>query len=533
MRQHTRVALFSAALLVGACQSLDVTNTNAPGVEEAFATPGNVETALGSAFKTWWAAVNGDDVRQTVTYRPVMPLAGLAGILTSASNLGQFDDLALEPRSEYNNFDAGQWVNRLPYQQYYAAIALTNDVLHAIDGGMKLGTVDAASPNGSATNRGRIWAMFIQGLSHTYLGMYFDKALIVDPTKPIDVFSTDFRPYPEVLAHGIAQLNQTIALAQANLADTLKSPTSWVNGVSYTNADVIKMANSMIARAKVYGARNPTERAAVNWNDVLALLDKGISAPGFTYSTGARQGFIQQADANIKGTRHYYVVAGQLQTDARPSNYLLGPADTSGRYQTWLAAPQSAKAPFIVATPDRRIHGAGGPTTTGTLFRYLASQTMSSTKGVYLQSNYRSVKYGTVSDTGTRGLNSTMTPTEMNFLRAEAYIRLGRQADALPLINPSRVAAGLPPVTVAGPPNTPGCVPKKDSGACGDLMDALMYEKRIMNYATEITIDFADARGWGKLMKGSLMQLPVPGRELQTLGLPGYSFGGSLPGSAP
>jgi hypothetical protein len=121
----------------------------------------------------------------------------------------------------------------------------------------------------------------------------------------------------------------------------------------------------------------------------------------------------------------------------------------------------------------------------------------------------------------------------MNFIRAEALIRLGRPADALQYINPSRVAAGLPAVTVDGPPKTASCVPRRNDGACGDLWDALIYEKRIMTFATEATIPFADARGWGKLMRGSMMHLPVPGRELQTLGLPGYSYGGSLPGSVP
>ena len=533
MTHRTRITLVAMALVMAACQSLDVVNTNNPSIGDAFSTPNNVETAIGSAFKTWWASVSGDDLRQGTTYRPTTALAGLAGEITSASNLGQFDDVALEPRQEYNNFDAGQWINRLPYQSYYAAIAMSTDALRTIDAGMKLGTVNATYPNGSTTTRGRIWAKFIQGLSHLYLGIYFDKALLVDEKKVTDEFSTDFRPYPEVIAHGIAQLQEAIALASANINDTIKTPLTWVNGFSYSNADVVKLANSFIARGKVYGARTPAERAAVNWAEVLTYLDKGITAPGFSYSTGTKQGFIQQADINIRGTRSYYVRGAQLATDARPSNYLIGPSDTSGKYQAWLASSLGQRAAIIVATPDRRIHGSTGPTSSGTIFRYLATQNMPTTKGTYLLSNYRSIKYGTVADTGERGVNSTMTPTEMNFLRAEALIRLNRAAEAIALINPSRVAAGLAPVTTAGPPNTPSCVPRKDNGACGDLMDALMYEKRIMTYATEVTVVYGDARGWGKLLKGSLMHLPVPGRELQTLGLPVYSYGGTLPGSAP
>ncbi|HJU75369.1 MAG TPA: hypothetical protein VJ717_16620 [Gemmatimonadaceae bacterium] len=530
--KNTSRTWLGAALLLTACQSLDIVNTNAPSVDDAFATPNNVETAIGSAFKGWWASTSGDDLRQGITYTPALALAGLGGELTAVT-LGQFDDVAAEPRSEYNNFDAGQWVNRLPYQSYYASLAMATDVLRILDAGMKLGTVDAAFPNGRSTTRGRIWAKFVQGLSHLYIGLYFDKGLINDETKPLDPYSTDFRPYTELIAKGIAQLQETITLATTVISDTLRSPTSWVNGYAYSNADVVKLANSFIARGKVYGARTPTERAAINWSEVLTFLDRGITAPGFSYSSGSKQGFIQQADPNIRGTRSYYVRGGQLQTDARVSNYLLGPADTTGRYQTWLNTPLGTRAAFIIGTPDRRIHGATGQTSSGTVFRYLSSQTMSTTQGTYMHSNYRSIKYGTVSDTGERGVNSTMTPTEMNFLRAEALLRLNRTAEAIALINPSRVAAGLAPVTATGPPNTPSCVPRRNDGTCGDLWDAFVYEKRIMTFLTEATIPWADARGWGKLLKGSLMQLPVPGRELQTLGLPYYTFGGTLPGSAP
>jgi hypothetical protein len=534
-----RAALGMAVLVLApACQDLNVPNTNATSIEEAFNTETNIETAVGSAFKTWFAAVHGDDVRQNVTHRPAVGLSGMAGELTAGGTLGQFDEVAGEPRTEYNNVDAGQWFNRLTYQQLYASIALATDVLRVLDAGRTLGPVDATWPQGRNTARARIWAKFIQGLAHLYLGLYFDKALLVDEKVETDIWSTDFRPYPEVIAHGIAQLEEAIAIASQaqNLNDNITSPTNWVNGRAYTNADVVKLANSFIARGLIYGIRTQQERDAIDWNRVLTYLDRGITAPGFSYSTGARRGFIQQADPNIDGTRSYYVDAAQRQSDSRVSNYLLGPADTTGRYQTWLQTPLATRAAFIIGTPDRRIHGTTGTnpaTSSGTLFRYLPNQTMSFTRGTHLHSNYRSIKYGTVQDSATRGLLSTMTPEEMNFIRAEALIELGRPDEALPFINPSRVAAGLPAVTVAGPPPTASCVPRKNNGACGDLWDAFMYEKRIVTFATEATIPYADYRRWGRLLKGTMLHMPVPGRELQTLGLPDYSYGGSLPGSAP
>lgn len=530
--KRTAKVVAGGLVLVAGCQDLNVPNYNQPSVDAAFATPGNVETAVGASFKTWWAAVHSDDVRQSVYYYPSAGLSGLGGEITSAGTLGAFDEVAGEPRAPYNNFDAGQWFNRLPYQQLYASIAMATDVLRTLDKGMKIGPVDAEYPNGRYTHRARTWAKLIQGMGHVYAGLYFDKGRVVDEKVPLDEYSTDFRPYQEVIAHGVKQLEEAVALANAAASDTLTSPTNWVNGFSYKYGDVAKLANSFIARALVYGARNPQERAAADWNRVLNLVNSGIIASGYSFGSGNNVGFIQQADNSIRGTRSLYVNMVQLQTDARPSNYLLGPSDTSGRYQQWLNTPLGERAAVTFITPDRRIHGAGGPTTSGTIFRYLSSQTMPTTRGTHLHSNYRSIKYGTNANAYNTAVLSTMTPTEMNFIKAEALMRLGRAAEALPLINPSRVAAGLPAATVDGVSGA-ACVPRKNSGACGDLWDVLQYEKRIMTYGVESTIPFADARGWGKLLKGSMVHMPVPGRELQTLGMEYYSFGGDLPGSAP
>jgi hypothetical protein len=126
-----------------------------------------------------------------------------------------------------------------------------------------------------------------------------------------------------------------------------------------------------------------------------------------------------------------------------------------------------------------------------------------------------------------------MSVDEMKFIKAEALYRLGRLTEVLPLINPTRVAAGLKPVTVDGPPPGRDCVPRKDDGSCGNLFDAIQYEKRIELFPTEALPSFADARGWGKLITGTPIHFPVHGRELETLGLPIYTFGGGGPGSAP
>lgn len=128
-----------------------------------------------------------------------------------------------------------------------------------------------------------------------------------------------------------------------------------------------------------------------------------------------------------------------------------------------------------------------------------------------------------------------VTVAEMDLLRAEGLIRLGRAAEAADLINKTRVANGnLPPVTVDGVPGTaPACVPRKLNGECGSLWHALRYEKRIEGIGVDATASFADARGWGILVVNTPVHFPIPGNQLQLLQEPPYTTGGGHGGSAP
>jgi len=62
-------------------------------------------------------------------------------------------------------------------------------------------------------------------------------------------------------------------------------------------------------------------------------------------------------------------------------------------------------------------------------------------------------------------------------------------------------------------------------------MDALLWEKRLESSGIESTINWADWRRFGMLRAGSMISLPIHGRELFALGLPYYTYGGNTPGS--
>ncbi len=514
----TRAAAVSALCLGAlACQDLNVENTNNPDVQDIYRDPVNLQSAIGTSYRTFWGVAQGDRTNGTA---PVVGIAALSDELVTISTTSQAFQVAQEPRVPYDNLDAGGWLNRKPYYDLYEAIATNVDGIRALQGGVVLGTVTPAYPEGTVTNQALIFARMMNGLSHLYLGLLFDQAIPFDETTDLDS-DLEFAPYEEIVDFGIAQLEAAIARSEADTrVDTL--PADWINGMVVPRTTLVRYMHSMIARGLAGAARNPAERAAVDWAKVKFHAERGVTAP-----------FGQLADPSISGTSSNYVRYIGFSGTARISNRLIGPADTTGRYQAWLTAPLATRNAIEIATPDRRIHGAASATTPGMYFQRLPTQGMGTTQGTYMLSNYRSIRFPLTH--WNTGFIQTTNPDEMRFLIAEAEYRLGNRARAAELINVTRVANGkLPPVTVTGPPNTASCVPRKASGACGDLFDALMYEKRIEMHAIEAIVAYIDARGWGTLVPGTMIHFPVTGRELQTLGLPVYTFGGvGNPGSAP
>jgi hypothetical protein len=128
----------------------------------------------------------------------------------------------------------------------------------------------------------------------------------------------------------------------------------------------------------------------------------------------------------------------------------------------------------------------------------------------------------------------TMSLQEMQFLKAEALIRMGQVPEGLAILNAQgRTTNGeLPPVTAQGG-TLPSCVPRKyaDQNQCGDILDHIVYERRMELAGLEGTVMWADARGFGLMLEGSICQLPIAGRELRAIGVPYYTFGGLALGS--
>jgi hypothetical protein len=509
MMKHSigrRLAILASCASLAACMDLTATNNNNPDRFRATNTPGDVENLIAGTFLRWWPNVYGTT--------PTIML-GAMGYEFSTPFLcfgGQPNEL--EPRPAWNNSSAysysgssaNAWLN------FYSIISTVNDGLQALDRGMEIG------PNGVNNSRARAFAKFMQGVSHGYLALLYDKAVVVDEHANVDTLITPtYQPSADVLAAAIGMLNESIAISDT--ANFTLPTVGWVPGLALTNKDLSRLAHTYIARFMAYSARNPAERAAVDWQKVITEVDAGITAD-----------FAPVGQPDILED-NYKRIAARVRTVPgdymRGGYWLVGPADSTDGWKNWVATPVANRTPFTMRTKDRRIVGAGGPTTSGKYFNYNTTVSFyNPTRGTYLRTYYYYIRYG-AGTTWNNGPLVAIGRTELDMLKAEALIRLGRASEAVPLINKTRAANGqLPDVTIDGPPDEPGCVPRKTTGGCGSLWDALRYEKRIEGAGIDGMVAYFDARGWGTLAENSFTQFPIPGRELEVQRMPIYTYGG-------
>lgn len=500
-------------LAVASCQDLAVTNPNLPDAGRATQQPTAAESFVATSFRTWWPVGGHDDY-------PSWAFSTMANEIQSGfADFGQLE-LSAEPRAAWNNSPVNNRSNvtETPWYGLYRTISAVNDALVSIDKGNII--VDE-----TRTARTKAVGKFVQGISLGYLGLYFDKAFVVDEKTNFDTLTNpQFQPYTALVTAGIKSLDSAIAIT--NRSNFSLPVDSWLY-TSMTKDQFARLANSYAARLMVYSARTRAERAAVNWTEVIRRVDAGI-----------QQDFAPEAQIDVLWDDWKRLVA-RLRTTGRPSDFgrpaydVLGPADSAQGYVNWVNTPVDSRMPFQIRTKDRRIQGTGGPATPGSYVGYNLNNIFQASRGTYRFSWYYYLRNGT-GTTWQTGAQLAMAVSEMDLLKAEALIRLGRAAEAVPLINKTRVANGkLPAVTIDGPPIEPGCVPRKLNGDCGSLWDALRYEKRIEGLGVSGVIAYFDARGWQTLRENTMIHLPVPGRELAVLQLPLYTFGGGGVGSAP
>lgn len=524
-----------AVLTLTACQDpLLVPNENEPDRGRALATPGDVEALIAGSYAT----IHNGTLGSNGGLQPKFQVVGL----NSYSTLANFEmgPLGAVPRNPVPNFrgNPGESENFRDYQRMHRAARTATIGIAQFQPGFTLGT-----PGRDA--RAQAFARFVQGVGLGNLALAYDSASILTEDDPPDEI-IPLSAYMPLMTAALGILDDAIAIAQSPAASGsggFPLPSSWINGNALSAADFVRLARSYKARFRAGVARNPTERAAVDWAQVIADAENGIQDDfeiAMNPATGWDVAWVAQ---------HFTTGAANWH---QMWQVLIGMADTSGGYAAYLAAAPANRAPFLVVTPDRRFPQgttraaqnaaspgpeAGLPWDSVPYFRNRPSgeDQPGDVIGISMYDFYRSRAFFDATRIGTYPI---MTKPEMDLLAAEGYIRTGNFPAATALIDVSRTGKGqLPSVTGIGDLTTPvpggnACVPRVpappnyDSTVCGNLMEALKWEYRMETAFAGYGLWYFAGRGWGDLPEGTANHWPVPFQEMDARRQVFYSLGG-------
>jgi sulfane dehydrogenase subunit SoxC len=439
-----------------------------------------VQGLISGTFQRWWPNVYSTTptvMFGSMGYEFSTPFLCFAG-----------QPMEQEPRPAWNNNSSftNANVSSTTWLNFYGVISLANDGLQALDRGVSIGV------NGADNSRARAFAKFMQGVAHGYLALMWDKAVIIDEHSDVDTLATPtYSPYPEVMAAAIGMLKQSIAISDTA---TFTLPNAgWIPGLTYTNKDLSRLAHTFIARFETYVARTATERAAVNWQDVIAQADAGITADFAPIGspTGLSDSYKQVA-ARVR------TVAGDYM---RGGYWLVGPADSTEGWKNWVATPVANRVAFQMRSQDRRIIGSAGPTAPGTYFAYDATSRSSTRRAARISKRSTISAYG-AGDVQQRTARRHR-PAEMDMLKAEALVRLNRATEAIRSSTRRASPTASCMIDINGPPDVAGCVPRKPPRV--RRIAGRVALKTYQGAGVDGQVAYWDARGWKTLAQNSFI----------------------------
>jgi hypothetical protein len=538
MRRFLTGVACTCALAAAACQEpLNVENPNDPDVQRAFATAQGVERLIGQSYQQVHVAIHGGNAIKpqlmTMSFEshaalgnfgmglragmPRLPISNARGNQTATENLREFSLLQRNARSTADGIAA---LDRLREAK--------SNVLGSV----------------GADLRARAFGFFALGASLAYAAMIYDSAAVVYPTTPTTEVPA-LSGYASVMTEAIKMLDTAIAIATSAAAvtdnATFTIPLGWLPTATYptgfSRAEFIQLVRSFRARFRAGVARTTAERQAADWAAIIADAENGLQndlAITLSISAGWR-------NLNIESQYRY---EGWHQMPP----VLIGMADTATAYDAYLALPLGARGPILIRTPDRRFppgetraaQQANSPNPpTGLLYfrnRPSGGDTPAEPWGT---SFYDHNRFYTIFQSADKaGPWPDITRAELDLLAAEGYIRRDDFVRAAALIDTYRTRAGLPAlsgvITARNQPVPGGtaCVPQVPtapsftSANCGDIWEAMKWEKRLETAWTGYGQWYFDMRGWGDLPEGTPLHYPVPYQEMDARLVPFYDLGG-------
>ena len=527
---------------------LNVVNPNSADVNRALGKPADVEALISGSFGSTIRGMFGSTNDNVQNQMMVMANESYSGLANFAMGPRAAIPRSLVINTVGNSVASG---NTKEFSQ------LATAAKQASIGVGTIGTNGFTLGSTAQDLRARAFGNFVMGLSQGVVALIYDSATIITGQSPSGLVPP-LVSYDSVMRGALALMDSAVVYASNPAASAptvgFPLPSTWMGGNALTAAQFVQVVKTYKAWLRVGVARTVAGRAAVDWNSALAEAQAGITAD-FKLTTNTTNNF------NIVWPVQHYL----FNTWHQMTPLIAGMADTTplanGGYAQWISVPIGNRgtglgAPFTILTPDNRfptgatlaaqIVASGGaigaatpnPVTGKPYFRARPAGE-NAWAGSWGDSPYDFYRfeawYNTPSAAGRTGPYPILTLALKNAIIAEAGIRTGQWAIATAAIDVSRVAAGLPSVAgiadlVTPVPGGAACVPRVPQPptyttvACGNLLEAMKWEKRMETAYTNYSAWFTDSRGWGDLPAGTSPQWATPYQELQVRLRPLYSL---------
>jgi uncharacterized protein (TIGR02145 family) len=453
--------------------------------------------AIEGTFLAWWQALK--------TYNLGMLAEVMADHTTcSWGNFGWREN-SIEPplgdRPPYNNSSTNTMSDHLiTWQNLYSVIDIANAVIDV---------AGDAGYTGEDKQKLLATAHLIKGLSLGQLGLTYDKGLEIVDGMPLLI------PWQDVIGQAIQNLN----LAISNVDTPFQLSDGTVNGINITSDYIIQLANTYSARFLALSPRNAEQIASVNWAEVLAFAQEGLSTDFAPLGQGLAWDGGTWWDLNVKYLRQ----PGWGRVDCRLINLLdteypnRYPVDIDGLATVGVPNPHNTEPAGQAISMDERLY---------TDFMFLQSNDFRPERGGFHFSHYRFSRFDMPQTTNpqegefmgeSQGPLYEFRAYEVKLLEAEAYARLDDLELAINILNDP----GLPRKARGNLPDIEYGIANQE-----DVLNAIFYEREIELFMQGYMIHFADMRRRNMLQYGTPLHFPIPFQVLKNYSFPVYTHGG-------
>ena len=479
-----RIALIFFFFIVAlSCADLDVENLNKPDSDDIL-THEFITNYASDLHRLWFNRTQG-------FISPALNLAVHADQLTCSWSSWWY--FGMEPREQWNNKETYkyEWVTRYIWETLYDVFNVGTDILQFLSS--EKGNEMEESEKKMLT----AWSNFNMGISLGYIALIFDRGFI--NTDDAGSFSPGLAPWYELIPVSIQYLDECIEICNDY---SFELPDNYIAGTNYTSKELAKLSNTFAARIIAYSPRNATQNDTLDWARVLQYATNGID---FNYEVG-------QLDDPFWGDYYirFCIRNNWFRIDHRIIN-LLDPGYPH-HFPSENIWPEDISKE--ATSSDARLLSD---------FRYWSSYwsiacPFRPERGYYHWSYYSYDRYSYMwAGGGFQGDIPLILKWENDLLIAEALIRANNDlAGAIAILNdpegPRKTRGGLEDIPIGS--------------GIEDILDAIFYERDIELLATGMGVPFFDMRRRDMLQTGSLLHFPVPGGDLNILGIDYYTFGG-------